>query len=94
MKFMFLLLLSQTQQREMDLSVFRRMLFLSKALVLLLQKEEILFLCQWVGRRSVKAEINEERKSSWSGEICMEATYQVSVDDRILFQISHSFAHV
>lgn len=70
MKFMFLLLLSQTQQRETDLSVFRRMLFLSKALVLLLQKEELLFLCQWVGRRSVKAEIKVESpvgvgKSVW-----------------------------
>lgn len=94
-KFMFLFLLSQTQQRETDLSVFWRMLFLSKALVLLLQKEEILFFCQWIGRRSVKAESNEERKSIWSGEeVCMEATYQVSVDDRILFQISHSFAHI
>lgn len=55
--------------------------------------------CQQIGRRSVKAEIKEGRehreKPSWSREkVYVGPTYQVSVDDRILFQISHSLAHI
>lgn len=43
----------------------------------------------------MKAEIKEGNKASWSGEnVCQGATYQVSVDNRIFFQISHSFAHI
>lgn len=55
--------------------------------------------CQQIGRRSVKAEIKvgkkHREKPSWSrGKICLGPTYQISVDDRILFQISHSFTHI
>jgi len=55
--------------------------------------------CQWMGRRSVKAEIKEGRKHrekpSWSrGKTCLGPTYQISVDDTVLFQISHSFTHI
>lgn len=55
--------------------------------------------CQQIGGRGVKAEIKEGRKHgekpTWSrGKVCVGPTYQVSVDDRVLLQISHSFTHI
>lgn len=99
--FIGLFLLSQNQLRGVDWSVLHCLVlgfFPLKYLCCFCSEGRYRIPYKQTARRSVGAEIKEEsrgKKPFWSKEKAhMGPTYQVSVDDRVLFQISHPFTHI